>query len=407
MGLLGSFVFRRKFFLLVLVLSLFLPLLSARAGEGVFLLGNDALQLGRASSGVASPRSAYWSYMNPASMVDLERRLDVNWYSVLATSKMTPRGMMANPFDGTLESKNLFNIVSTGFIIPLKTGTLGGGLFIPSGAGVDYAHSRTWLGRLQGNTDRRLSYQHIRGVLSYAYRFDNDWSLGVGLHLSLNRFRTDHITLGMRGAKYDNKWDNALGAGVGFGVYRAWEKLSVGLSYSSRHWTQSMDKYSDLLRSPLDTPRTLQVGLAYRFTPKFEVTADYKWLHWRRIRTYGSPMFRSGGFGWTNQNGFKLGAEWKVHPQWTLAAGYAYSNTPVRKDAVFLSALVPVVVEHHVTMGISHAINEKHEVHLSGVYAFRNREREAGCGDLMSIAGYNTTIESKAVSAVAGYSYKW
>ena len=66
--------------------------LSSHAGEGVFLLGNDALQLGRASSGVASPRSAYWSYMNPASMVDLERRLDVNWYSVLATSRMTARG---------------------------------------------------------------------------------------------------------------------------------------------------------------------------------------------------------------------------------------------------------------------------------------------------------------------------
>jgi hypothetical protein len=43
--------------------------IGAWASEGVFLLGNDALQLGRASSGVASPRSAYWSYMNPVSML--------------------------------------------------------------------------------------------------------------------------------------------------------------------------------------------------------------------------------------------------------------------------------------------------------------------------------------------------
>ena len=96
-----------------------------------------------------------------------------------------------------------------------------------------------------------------------------------------------------------------------------------------------------------------------------------------------------------------------MHPKWTLAAGYAYSNTPVQKDAVFLSALVPVVVEHHATLGVSHAINEKNEIHLSGVYAFRNREREAGCGDLLSILGRNTTIESKAVSAALGYTYKW
>lgn len=407
MGLRGPSNLHRRYFSVLLGLAFLLPLVSAQAGEGVFLLGNDALQLGRASSGVASPRSAYWSYMNPATMVDLERRLDVNWYSVLATSNMNSRGLLANPFHGTQTSENLFNIASTGFIIPLKTGTLGGGLFIPSGAGVDYPHSRTWLGLLQGNADRRLSYQHIRGVLSYAYRFDNGWSLGLGLHLSLNRFRTDHITLGLSCAERSNRWDQSLGAGLGFGVYRAWEKLSVGMSYSSRHWTQSMRKYSDLLSSPLDTPRTIQLGLAYRITPKFEVTADYKWLHWRRIRTYGSPMFRSGGFGWTNQSGIKLGAEWKVHPQWTLAAGYAYSNSPVRKDVAFLSALVPVVVEHHATMGISHAINEKHEVHLTGVYAFRNRVRESGRGDLMSLAGYNTTIESKAVSAVLGYTYKW
>ena len=68
------------FSLVMTVVAVMAP--GAFAGEGVFLLGNDTLQLGRASSGVASPRSAYWSYMNPASMVDLERRVDVNWYTV-------------------------------------------------------------------------------------------------------------------------------------------------------------------------------------------------------------------------------------------------------------------------------------------------------------------------------------
>ena len=79
------------------------------AGEGVFLLGNDALQLGRASSGVASPRSAYWSYMNPASMVDLDRRLDVNWYTVFSDVTFEPRGVMGNRLDGKLESDIILN----------------------------------------------------------------------------------------------------------------------------------------------------------------------------------------------------------------------------------------------------------------------------------------------------------
>lgn len=381
---------------------------AAQAGEGVFLLGNDALQLGRASSGVASPRSSYWSYMNPATMVDLNRRLDLNWYTVVTKAEMEPRGLIGNRLDGTLVSDGIFNIVSAGFIWPLKTGTLGGGIFIPSGAGVDFPHSRNILGRLfEGNTDRRLTYQHIRGVLSYAYEFDNGWAVGAGLHLSYNRFRTDHITLGLTPAQFDNQWDATWGAGFGVGFYKRWERFAVGLNFSSRHWTATMDKYRDLLSSPLDTPRVVQAGIAYKLTPSLEVTADYKWLHWRRINTYGSPMFRGGGYGWTNQGGIKVGLEWEVNPKWTLMAGYAYSNSPVKENGVFLAGLVPVIVEQHITAGISHKVNDKHAIHLTTVYAPPNKMREKGDGDLMSILGRGTTIEAGAYSAVLGYTYSW
>ena len=99
----------------------------AFGGEGVFLLGNDALQLGRASSGVASPRSAYWSYMNPASMVDLERRFDINWYTVFSDITFEPKGIIGNRLDGELKSDGIFNIVSSGMIWPLESGAIGGG----------------------------------------------------------------------------------------------------------------------------------------------------------------------------------------------------------------------------------------------------------------------------------------
>lgn len=385
----------------------FLPIV-AFGGEGVFLLGNDALQLGRASSGVASPRSAYWSYMNPASMVDLERRFDINWYSVFPEVKLKPRGLIGNRLDGTLVSDEMANIASAGLIWPLKKGVLGGGIFIPSGAGVEYPHSRNIFSRLfEGNSDRRLSYQHIRGVLSYAYRFDNDWAVGFGLHLSVSRFRTDHITLGLTSPAYENEWDNAYGVGFGVGIYRRWDRFALGLNYSSRHWTQAMDKYRDLLSSPLDTPRVAQVGIAYKLTPTIELTADYKWLHWRRITTYGSPIFRGGGYGWTNQNGIKLGIEWKATPKWTFTAGYAYSNSPVRTNGVFLAGLVPVIVETHITAGASYQINEKHAVHFAGVWAPPHKMVESGEGDLFSRLGKGTSIEAKAISVVLGYSYTW
>jgi len=384
------------------------PATVAHAGEGIFLMGNDAIQLGRASSGVASPRTSYWSYMNPASMVDLDRRIDVNLYNIYDSFKLKPRGILGNRLDGDLVSNELFHVLSTGVILPLKNGTLGGGIFVPSGSGVEYPHSRNIISRLfDGNGDRRLAYQHFRGVLAYGHEFDNGWALGVGLHLSLSRFRTDHLTLGLSTASYDNQWDSAFGAGLGVGVYRRWERFAIGANYTSRHWTESMDKYEDLLKSPLDMPRSFQIGMAYNLTPKLEVTADFKWLQWRRVNSYGSPIFRGGGFGWTNQSGIKLGLEWQAHPKWTLMAGYAYSNSPIRSDGVFLSGLVPVIFEHHLTGGVSYKINDKHAVHLTTGWAPKTAVRESGDGDLLSRLGKGTELEGSAISAMLGYSYTW
>ena len=391
--------------LALIVLFLGLP---ALAGEGVFLLGNDALQLGRASAGVASPRSAYWSYMNPASMVDLDRRFDMNWYSVFGRSEFEPRGLLGNRVNDRLVAEGFTHIVSFGAITPLKSGALGGGVFIPSGSRVEYPYSRNIISRLfQGNQDRRLAYQHIRGVLAYAHEFDSGWAVGLGLHLSLSRFRSDHITLRTLPARYGNKWDSAYGAGLGIGIYRSWDRFSVGANYSSRHWTQSMKKYSDLLNHSLDTPRVAQAGIAYKVRPNVEVALDYKWLNWKRIGTYGSPLFGGGGFGWRDQHSVKVGVEWEAHPRWTFMAGYSFSNTPITDDNVFLAALVPVIVEHHITAGVSHKVNDNHQVHLAAVYVPPNKMRDTGRGDLFSRLGKGSTLKTSGMSCVLGYSYLW
>lgn len=390
-----------------LILLLFLPIFS-HAGEGVFLSCNDAIQLGRASSGVASPRSSYWSYMNPASMVDLDRRLDVNLYTVYDSFKLTPRGILGNRLDGTLDSEGLFPIVTTSIILPVETGVLGGGIFVPSGSGVEYPHSRNVVSRIfHANGDRRMALQHIRGVLSYAHQFDNGWSVGFGLHLSVTRFRADHLTLNLSTAAYDNKWDAAYGAGFDVGLYRRWERFALGANYTSRHWMESMGKYGDLLSSPLDMPHSLQVGFAYKLLPSLEITADYRWLLWEEVKAYGSSIFNGGGFGWKDQHGIKLGIEWLAGSKWTLMAGYAYSNSPIQEKGVFLAGLAPVIFEHHVTAGISYQVNEKNAIHFAVGCAPKQQMKESGTGDLLSVLGKGTEIEVNAISACLGYSYLW
>lgn len=385
--------------------ALFCP--AAAAGEGVFLLGNDAQQLGRASSGVASPRSSYWSFMNPAAMVDLERRLDVNWYSVFSDFEAHPRGVIGNRFGGTLESEVTGNLVASGFVWPLKTGTLGGGFFVPSGSGVDYPHSRTWLTRLVGgNVDRRLSYQHLRGVLAYAHDLGNGWSAGFGLHGSLSRLRTDHLTLSFSGAEANHAWENALGAGFGLGLYKKWDRWAWGLNYVSRHWTQTMKDYGDLLRNALDTPQTLQTGVAWRVSNQVELTLDYKWLNWAGVSAYGGDLLSKGGFGWRDQHGVKFGAEWRLHERWTLMGGYAYANSPIHDDHVLVAMLVPVTPDRHWTLGVTHRINDRHHVHVTGIWAPKHTQTDTGRGnEPFSLLGKGSTVSATAFSFAVGYSF--
>ena len=280
----------------------------------------------------------------------------MNLYTVYDSFKLTPRGILGNRLDGTLDSEGLFPIVTTSIILPVETGVLGGGIFVPSGSGVEYPHSRNVVSRIfHANGDRRMALQHIRGVLSYAHQFDNGWSVGFGLHLSVTRFRADHLTLNLSTAAYDNKWDAAYGAGFDVGLYRRWERFALGANYTSRHWMESMGKYGDLLSSPLDMPHSLQVGFAYKLLPSLEITADYRWLLWEEVKAYGSSIFNGGGFGWKDQHGIKLGIEWLAGSKWTLMAD-AYSNSPIREG---FFGLAPVIFEHHVTAGISYQVNER------------------------------------------------
>ncbi len=372
------------------------------ANEGVFVLGNDAFQLGRASSGIASPRSAYWCYMNPASMVELDKRLDMNWYVVKTDIEMRPRGILGNRFE-ELEGDGLFNIVSGGMIIPLETGTLGFGLYVPSGTGVDYQSSRNLLLK-PFNADRRLFYQHARLVVSYAYKFDNDWSVGVGFHGSISRFKTDHITMNLLPTRGDFEWDDALGAGFNMSVYKKWDRFSIGATYTSRHWTERFQKYRDLLKYPLDQPQIINAGVAYDFNDKLTLSLDFKWLDWEGIPAYGRNLI-DGGFNWVNQFCTKIGLEYRINEKTRIMSGFSHGNSPITEDHVFLAGLVPVLCEDHITLGIARRITENDEVSISGVVGLKNTMKDTGRGDLLSHIGKDTELSTGGFSIVLGYTH--
>lgn len=386
---------------------LFAILLPVSADEVNYVLGNDAIEQARAGSGVASPRSAAWMLLNPAGLTALERRYDFSVGMIVSDIEFNPGGLIGNPFDGPLKSDRVGIAPTGGFVFPLSQGTLGLGMYAPIGGRTAYPKPRNILERiLPSNGDRRLEYIHSTLALAYAYEFENGWSAGLALHGSLTGLRTDHYIPKLRPTAGNNEWEKVLGFGFGLGIYRSWERFAIGAAYTSRHWTESMERYGDIARHNTDLPQMVQAGIACKLHPDLEFTADYRFVNWSEMAFFGEKPQRYG-LNWGDQQGLRLGVEWKTTPRLTLMAGYAHMNTPIDRDHVFTSGLVPVVSEDHATAGIDFMLNEKVSMQFTCQHSFEKKLKDTGKGGFFSFLAKGSTLQGSASVMRLGITYRF
>lgn len=398
-------------------LTALLACVCAPALEGTFAIGAGPAHTAWAGAGVSEPRDGLWTALNPASIVGLNRRLDLSVAAILTDITMYPRGIGANPLHREIPDQDLYGTGTASLVMPSDHGTWSVALWTPSGVGVTFPHSRNLFSMLLGNRDRRLTYEHLRLGAAYAYEFDNGWALGVEAHASLSRFRTDHLTLRLTSARADYDYDEAIGGGFGVGVYKAWEKLSFGASYHSREWVDEFSEYDDLLKHSVDLPQYFQTGIGYQATPWLTLIADYKWIDWSGVSQHGdAPMGDAaellsmnpvaGGFGREDQHIVKLACECTLGEKWILRAGVSRALTDViPDDQVFLNALVPTLTRDHFAFGGAYKINSHWEVQATWLHAMDREMEENGRGDLLSKLGRRSRVESGSDEIVLGCSY--
>jgi long-chain fatty acid transport protein len=381
------------------------------ATDGHQLAGLGALQTGTGGAGVASAKDSTWMLLNPASIVSLERRFDFSLEVFAPYRYLKPDGPllipMANRGAGKMSDDSIFYIPAMGIIIPKGRHYFGAGAFAVNGMGVNYSHSRTLIPRLFGqNFDRQTKYGVMKTGLSYAYEFENGIALGATLTLDYARFRTDMLTLNFWETHGNNRTDDNLGAGLTLGVYKRWERLSLGAAYTTPQWMQDFDKYPDLLPLPMDIPQTVQTGLAYKILPNLEWALDYKYINWAGVEQIGKAPIK-GGFGWHDQHVVKSGVTWQVNPKWALRTGVSYGKSPIRRDVVFANGLFPAIVESHAMFGVSYALSKRSDIHFTYEHAFGKTLTDSGKGDIFSFVGKGTKIHLAENTFTAQYSYKF
>ena len=379
---------------------------TARASEGLLLMGNSPIQASRAGAGVASPRDSSWAMTNPASIVKLERRLDLNLFALRPDVGLEARGIGGNPMARDINCYPLGAIPSGGLIWPLEEGTLGLAMLAPCGLDVEFPKSRNILWFLQGNGDRRARFLQTRLVLAYARELGQGWSAGLSVNGSLSLLRTDHETPFLMQTRGDLSWDEAFGGGFSAGVFKEWDRLSVGVSYQSQQWTQQFQKYKDLFWYSIDLPEVIQAGFAYKLTPKLELVADYKMAPWSQTRIFGRRRI-NGGLDWNDQNAAKIGLEWAVNERWTARAGFSHSTSAVDSHTAFTSALVPNLIVDQVAVGFTHALSKTSELHVTYARCLENHVTGTPRGDFYSLIGGRTEVSLAADELVLGYTLKF
>jgi long-chain fatty acid transport protein len=67
---------------------------------------------------------------------------------------------------------------------------------------------------------------------------------------------------------------------------------------------------------------------------------------------------------------FKIGAQYRVNPEWTVRAGWNYGGQPIPESQTFFNMLAPGVVENHLTLGASWNLSRDQELTFAYMHAF-------------------------------------
>lgn len=389
----------------------------AGATDGHQLIGIGPNQKGTAGAGVASAEDSTWTLLNPASIVELDERLDFTFEVFAPRRSMTPTGPnledlhgnpLANTQGGTLTDNSMFYIPTIGMIFKgAGDDRLGIGLYGVNGMGVNYKLSRTTIPSFTGeNFDRRTEYSVAKLALAYAHNVTDSFSVGVALNGDMARFRTDMLTSKFSGTTGDWNYDTSFGFGFELGVEQRWEDFRIGASYSSRQWMQTLSKYEDWASRSLDLPQMIQAGIAYRVTEKLDLLTDYKFINWSTVKQLGLKP-SEGGFGWSDTGALKIGARYNINDDLKCRMGFSFGESPISSDDVFANALFPAIVDRHATAGVSYKLTDHSDINVAYHHAFRKNMKESGTGDMYSQAGKGTEISLLENTLTLGYGYRF
>lgn len=232
-------------------------------------------------------------------------------------------------------------------------------------------------------------------------------SVGIGLVLAYQLFEAEGLAnfaaFSLNPTKLSNNaHDSSFGVGGKLGILAEVKPgLRLGAAYNSEVFMDEFDDYAGLFaeNGDFNIPQSYNLGLAWDTSPTTTFVLDFQQIFYSDIPAVGNPMSRltdgscldalnnslllggtgaagngclggsnGAGFGWDDVTVIKLGYEWTTGGNWTWRAGYSYTDQPVQESEVLFNILAPGVIEHHLTLGFTKALNPNADLNFSMFY---------------------------------------
>jgi long-chain fatty acid transport protein len=439
-----------NFTLGALAAALILAQTSAWATNGYFLPGYGFRAQGMGGVGVAYGVDSLSIVANPANIVNTGMRGDmgvglfnaVRHAAVGSNAQQDPSVNNAGfGFDGaTTSDRNWFVMPEMGMTMNLSENLHVGMAFAPNGGGSTvyptdfFSYNALTIDAPGSGATLGGELMQLLVPLTVGYKINENHAVGAALDLAAQRFRmyglgsfkTFSSTFGVPiSADFahltNNGFDYSYGAGLKLGYLGNFldDKLSFGLSYTSRTYMTKFDKYKGLFaeQGDFDIPANYGVGIAFKPKKNLVFAADINRIEWSSVAALGnrgpgtSPKPYPGpgqnnalsgvpslndastatgndrgmGFGWVDQTIYKLGVNWGVNERLQLRAGLNYGKTPILDDQLTFNTLLPVTTEKHYTVGFTYKATD--ELEITGTYMRAPETSQHSPNDRQNVVG--------------------
>ena len=359
------------------------------AAEGAALIGIGPIQVSQVGAGVADPADASWIERNPAGLAGMQTQVMASSDLLFSTATLDSAGALALPDATKQEDDRVTVIPQMAGVLNRGPHSFGFGIFATHGGSVHHDDPRTTVGAASGNKDRKFDYSVVKLMPSYAMTINEQWSVGLTMHVAYGQFAADLLTsAGVAEADFSN--DTAWGIGIAGGLLYRSERWRFGLAVTSPTWYESFDKYDDLLKAPSNNPFTSQVGVAFDVNPRWTTMVDYRYLAWDEQSSSGDHP-DTGGFGWDAQHIVKIASRYQINDRLTIRGGLSYGNSVLDDGVVFANAFWPTVNRWHIGAGANWLINTRWRLDTALLYVPSDSITESGENGNISALGTGTS----------------